>query len=42
VWDWQREQAREGFSADLIMQPEDAELRELTVAFLDTRTVALR
>lgn len=34
VWDWQREQAREGFSADLIVQPEDAELRQLTVDFL--------
>lgn len=35
VWDWQREQAREGFLGELRMQPENAGLRARVEAFLD-------
>jgi hypothetical protein len=35
VWDWQREQAREGFLGELRMQPENARLRARVEAFLD-------
>ncbi len=36
VWDWQREQVRNGFEGDLRVQPEDPELHAAVLAHLNT------